>query len=58
GYPGETEEEFSALLEFVEEIRPLADEWAAMLLSPSVADIALQIEGLGLRLWMPVTAAP
>jgi serine/threonine protein kinase len=42
----------------IDEIRPLADEWAAMLLSPSVADIALQIEGLGLRLWMPVTAAP
>ena len=42
----------------IDEIRPLADEWAAMLLAPSVADVALQIEGLGLRLWTPVTAAP
>jgi len=42
----------------IDEIRPLADEWAAMLLVPSVADVALQIEGLGLRLWTPVTAAP
>ena len=42
----------------IDEIRPLAGEWAAMLLAPSVADVALQIEGLGLRLWTPVTAAP
>jgi len=42
----------------IDEIRPLADEWTAMLLAPSVADVALQVEGLGLRLWTPVTAAP
>lgn len=42
----------------IDEIRPLADEWGAMLLTQSVADAALQIEDLGLRLWTPVTAAP
>ncbi len=42
----------------IDEIRPLADEWGAMLLTASVADVALQIEDLGLRLWTPVTAAP
>jgi hypothetical protein len=42
----------------IDEIRPLADEWGAMLLAASVADVALQIEDLGLRLWTPVTPAP
>ncbi len=42
----------------IDEIRPLADEWGTMLLAASVADVALQIEDLGLRLWTPVTAAP
>jgi len=42
----------------IDEIRPLADEWAGMVLAANVADAALQIEGLSLRLWTPVTAAP
>jgi len=42
----------------IDEIRPLADEWGTMLLAASVADAALPIEGLGLRLWTPVTTAP
>jgi hypothetical protein len=42
----------------IEEIRPLADAWAAMILAGNVAEAALQIEDQSLGLWTPVTTAP
>jgi hypothetical protein len=42
----------------VDEIQQPAADWSTMLLVPNVARIAQQIEELGLRLWIPVTAEP
>jgi serine/threonine protein kinase len=42
----------------IEEIRPLSDAWAEMILAGNVAKAALQIEDQSLRLWTPVTTAP
>ena len=42
----------------IDEMRPHAEAWSTMLVSPAVVRAAEQIEQLGLRLWTPITPAP
>jgi hypothetical protein len=42
----------------IDEMKPLAQEWSTRLLAEGSATAAQQIEATGLRLYLPIVAAP